>query len=212
MPSLGYRVSGKGVEVRGSGSRHHQLCGCCNLQLIQSHVAPSYGPPARVLSPLFILAKSLLLPKLHGKKEHSQTKWSSFLSSKTAWSSLFTLPKLRDPLPSPPKPGGPPSSPPELRGPLSLWLPCLGLNPSAGLPLQPHFQLLLQSVTPANIPVFFQLYWAAIVSPGRCGPMAWSQSSPSSHTGPVTRGSCFPVPSWVEFTPIPLAKSLGTAI
>ena len=35
---------------------------------------------------------------------------------------------------------------------------------------------------------FFQLYWAAIVSLGRCGPMARSQSSPSSHAGPVTRG------------------------
>ena len=64
----------------------------------------------------------------------------------------------------------------------------------------------------ASIPVFFQLYWAARVSPGRCGPMAWSQSSPSSHAGPVTRGSCFPVPSPVEFAPIPLAQSRATAI
>ena len=39
-----------------------------------------------------------------------------------------------------------------------LWLPCLGLNPRAHLPLQSHFQLLLQSVTPASIPVFFQLF------------------------------------------------------
>ena len=93
-----------------------------------------------------------------------------------------------------------------------LWLPGLGLNPSTHLPLQPHFRLLLQSATPASIPVFFQLYWAAIVSLGRCGPMAWSQSSPSSPTGPVTRGSCFPVPSWVEFGPIPLAQSRATAI
>ena len=77
MPSLGYRVSGKEVEVRDSGSRHHQLCGCCNLQLIQSHVAPSHGPPARVLSPLFFPAKSLLLPKPCGKKKHSKTLWSS---------------------------------------------------------------------------------------------------------------------------------------
>ena len=75
-----------------------------------------------------------------------------------------------------------------------------------------HFRLLLQSATPASIPVFFQLYWAAIVSLGRCGPMAWSQSSPSSHAGPVTRGSCFPVPSWVEVTPISLAQSRATAI
>ena len=45
---------------------------------------------------------------------------------------------------------------------------------------EPHFWL-LQSVIPASIPVFFQLYWAAIVSLDRDGPMAWSQSSPSSH-------------------------------
>ena len=49
-------------------------------------------------------------------------------------------------------------------------------------------------------------------SPGRHGPMAWSQSSPSSHPGAVTRGSCFPVTSWVEVTPIPLAQSMATAI
>ena len=93
-----------------------------------------------------------------------------------------------------------------------LWLPCLGLNTSTHLPLQPHFRLLLQSATPASIPVFFQLYWAAVVSLGKCGPMAWSQSSPCSHAGPVTRGSCFPVPSWVEVTPISLAQSRATAI
>ena len=129
VPSPGYRISGKEVEVHDSGSWHHQLCGCCNLQLIQSHMAPSHGPPARVLSPLFFPTKSLLLPKPHGKKEHSKTTWSSFLSSKNAWSPLFTLPKLHDPLPSPPKP----------HGPLPLWLPYLGLNPWARLPLQPHF-------------------------------------------------------------------------
>ena len=61
-------------------------------------------------------------------------------------------------------------------------------------------------------PVFFQLYWAAIVSLGRCGLVAWSQSSPSSHSGAVTRGSCFPDPSWVEVTPISLAQSRATAI
>ena len=86
MPSPGYRVSGKEVEVCDSGSRHHQLGGCCNLQLIQSHVAPSHGPPARVLSPLFFPAKSLLLPKPRGKKKHSKTTRSSLLSFRTVWS------------------------------------------------------------------------------------------------------------------------------
>ena len=86
MPSPGYRVSGKEVEVRDSGSRHLQLCGCCNLQLIQSHAAPSHGPPARVLPPLFFPAKSLLLPKPRGKKKHSKTTWSSLLFFRSVWS------------------------------------------------------------------------------------------------------------------------------
>ena len=51
--------------------------------------------------------------------------------------------------------------------------------------------------------LFFQLYWTAVVSLGRCGPVVGSQSSPSSHAGSVTRGSCLPVASWVEVTPIP---------
>ena len=108
---------------------------------------------------------------------------------------LFIPPKLHDPLPSFPKPCGPPSSSSEPRGPLPLWLLHLSLNPSTHIPLQPHFRLLLQSATPASIPLFFQLYWAAIVSLGRCGPLAWSQSSPSSHEGSVTRGSCLPATS-----------------
>ena len=44
---------------------------------------------------------------------------------------------------------------------------CLGLNPSANLPLQPHFRLLPQLVTAASIP-------------GRCGPVVCSQLFPSS--------------------------------
>ena len=86
----GYRVSGKEVEVHDSGSRHHQLCCCNNLQLIQSHVVPSRGPPARVLSPLFFQAKSLLLPKPRGKREHPKAVWSSPFSAKAMWSSPFS--------------------------------------------------------------------------------------------------------------------------
>ena len=140
-PVWGTVISGKEVEVRDSGSRHHQLC-CC-------HWVP-------------------------------------------------TLTKPRGPLPL-------------LRQSRVVWLPRLGLNPSASLPLQPHFQL-LQSFIPASIPVFLQIYWAAILSVGRCGPMAWSQSSPTSHSGTVTRGSCFPVTFWVEVIPISLAQSMATAI
>ena len=52
------------------------------------------------------------------------------------------------------------------------WLPQLGLNPSTNLALQSHFSLLSQLAIPASIPCFFQLFLAAIVSPGRRGPMA----------------------------------------
>ena len=52
----------------------------------------------------------------------------------------------------------------------ATWLPHLSLNPSANLPLQPHFRLLPQLVTAASIP-------------GRCGPVVWCQLSPSS-SGP----------------------------
>ena len=69
---------------------------------------------------------------------------------------------------STPKPRGPHSA--KVGGSPPVWLLCLGLNPSASLPLQPHFWLLLKSVTPASIPVFFQLYWAAIVSLDRQWP------------------------------------------
>ena len=52
-------------------------CVTTMISLIQNHVAPSHGPPARVLSPLFFQAKSLLLPKLHGKKEQPKATWST---------------------------------------------------------------------------------------------------------------------------------------
>ena len=45
------------------------------------------------------------------------------------------------------------------------WLLHLGLNPSANLPL--HFQLLPQSATLVSLPIFFQLFWAAIAILGR---------------------------------------------
>ena len=144
-------------------------------------MAPSHGPPARVLSPLFFPAKSLLLPKPRGKKQLSKTSWSSLLSFKTAWSSpsMAAVPRFKSQRPS---------------------------SSAAPFPTTPTI-----SYT-CLYSLFFQLYWAAIVSPRRCGPMAWSQSSPSSHASSVTRGSCFPVTSWIEFTPIPLAQSRATAI
>ena len=95
---------------------------------------------------------------------------------------------------------------------------------SPGMAATPGFKSQRQSSSAAPFPtpptisytcqysLFFQLYWAARVSLGRCGPVAWSQSSLSSQAGAVTRGSCLEVISWVEVTPIPLAQSMATAI
>ena len=124
-----------------------------------------------------------------------------------------STPKPSCPLSSPPKSRGPLSSPPKSRDPLPSSPKPHG--PPSGMAASPWFKSHHQSSSAAPFPtpptisytcqhtLFFKLYWAAIVSPGRCGPMAWSQSSPSSHAGPVTRGSCLPVTSWVEITPIP---------
>ena len=150
LPSRWCRISGKEVEVHDSGSRQHQLCGFCDLQLIQSHVAPSHGPPATVLSPLFFPAKSLLLPKPRGNKEHP----------KTTWPSLFTLPNctILSLLPQ------------NLVVLLllqncvvllSLWLPFLGFksqhlpSSAAPFPTPPTISYTCQHS------LFFQLYWAA---------------------------------------------------
>ena len=95
------RGTGKEVEVRDSGSRHHQLCGCCNLQLIQSHVAPSHGPPARVLSPLSLWLQSLSCclsrvakrstPKPRGPLPFPQNRGVSFPHFRTTWTSIYLL-------------------------------------------------------------------------------------------------------------------------
>ena len=64
-------------------------------------MAPSHGPPARILSPFFFPAKSLLLPKPRGKKKHPKTTWSSPIHSRTAWSSpMAATPRLKSQCPS----------------------------------------------------------------------------------------------------------------
>ena len=129
---------------------------------------------------------------------------------------------------STPKPPGPNSSQavwsqplPELCGPNLLHqshmvLP--GMAAAPGFKSQRQFSSAAPFPTPPTIcytcqhSLFSQLYWAVIVSLGRHGPMAWSQSSPTSHAGTVTRGCCFPITAWVEVTSIPLAQSMATAI
>ena len=112
-------------------------------------------------------------------------------------------------------------STPKLHSPNLLHQSCMVLF---GMAAAPGFKSQCQSSSAAPFPIpptisytcqhslFFQLYWDAILSLDRCVPVAWSQSSPRSHSGAVTRRSCFPVTSWVEVTPIPLAQSTATAI
>ena len=132
----------------------------------------------QVLSPLFFPAKSLPLLKPCGKKKHPKTTWSSPIHSfRTAWSSLFTT-----------EPRG------SLLSPQNHVVLSLYGCPASRFKCQHPSSFAAPFPTPPTIsytcqhPLFFQLYWAAIVSLGRCGPMARSQSSPSSHAGPVTRG------------------------
>ena len=151
----------------------------------------------------------------HRLMVHQQESFLPFSSRQSLSCCLSFMAKRSTPnhvVLSSPKPHGPPSSSLKLHGLLSLWLLCLGFksqrqsSSAAPFPTPPTISHTCQHS------LFFQLYWASIVSLGRCGPMAWSQSSPSSHMGPVTRGSCFPVTSWVEVTPISLAQSRATAI
>ena len=78
---------------------------------------------------------------------------------------------------------------------------CLGLNHSTNLPLQPPFP------TPPTISYTCQhphILPALLGCHSKSG-QVWSQ-------GAATRGSCFPVPPWVEVTPISLAQSRAIAI
>ena len=84
------------------GFLHHPLCCRLNLQLIQSHVAPSHGPTARVLSPLFFQAKSLLLPKQRSKREDPKAMWSSPPMAAAPRFKSQRPSSFADPFPTPP--------------------------------------------------------------------------------------------------------------
>ena len=64
----------------------------------------------------------------------------------------------------------------------------LDLNPGANLSLQPHFRLLPQSATTASIPVFLQLFWAAIVSPAGVALWPGANHLQAHMQAAVTRG------------------------
>ena len=106
--------------------------------------------------PFFFPSKSLLLPKPRGKKKHSKTSWSSLLSFRTVWyfhllqnRMVYSLLRSRvvySFLQSRMVSSFLPQNLVVLLyyygaawSLLLLWLPGLGLNPSAHLPLQPHF-------------------------------------------------------------------------
>ena len=119
--------------------------------------------------------------------------------------------------------------PPKSCGPLSLLhQSCVILSsppkphsPLSGMAAKPGFKSQSQSSSAAPFPTPPTISYTCqhcLILPALLGchskseqvwPMAWSQSSPSSHTGAVTRGSCFP---WVEVTPSSLAQSMATAI
>ena len=96
--------------------------------------------------PFFFPSKSLLLPKPRGKKKHSKTSWSSLLSFRTVWyfhllQNRMVYSLLRSHVVYSFLQSRMVSSflPQNLVVLPLLWLLRLGLNPSAHLPLQPHF-------------------------------------------------------------------------
>ena len=112
MPSPGYRVSGKEVEVRDSGSRHHQLCGCCNLHLIQSHVHLLMAQQQESFLP-FSSRQSLSCCLSHVAKRSTPKPRGPLPFPLEPHGPFFTSPKLPDP--------GPLSFPSEPRGILLFY-------------------------------------------------------------------------------------------
>ena len=91
------------------------------------------------------------------------------------------------------------------------WLPRLGLNPSTSLPLQPHFWLLPQLATAANIPGRCGLWCGANYLQALLDPITNPYLGPPSWLHPVTRKAvhrilaivCSVEPDWVQIlTPV----------
>ena len=166
VPGLGYYISRKETEVCGSGSPRFFPVICAQMVGLPQFPAPS---AVSLVSPV-------LNPKPHGTSSlpTSKSPFTPFLpaasllhSSKLLRESSALLLHLAFGLP-------------KLCSPVMVAFP--GLNPSTNLLLQPHFWLLLQLVTAASLL-------------GRCGPVVWSQLSPSS-SGPHYE-SLFGVPPLV---------------
>ena len=114
---------------------------------------------------------------------------------------------------STPKPHGPLSPSPK---------PC---SPPSSMAAEPGFKSQRPSSSAAPFPtpptISYTCQRSCIVpallgyhsKSGQVGPVLWSQSSPSSHAGTVTRGTHLPPSySWVEVTPIPQAQSIAAAV
>ena len=92
------------------------------------------------------------------------------------------------------------------REPLSAPQNCVDQNPSANLPLQPHFQLLPQSTTPASTPLFSAFFGCQNLSR-----KAWPHGMEQTISEPSRKsykGSYLPVTAQVKITPTSLASLL----
>ena len=140
----------------------------------------------------------------------SRTSWFSHLLQSCVVYSLFTLEPRGLLLPSephgvllsPPKPCGPPHS-------MAAAPRFKSQHPSSfAAPFLTPPTLSYTCQHPRILPALLGCHSKS----GQVWPHGMEPSSPHSHAGPVTRGSFFPVPSWVEVTPISLAQSRATAI
>ena len=126
-----------------------------------------------------------------GPFPHFRTVWSSLFFSRTAWFSPF-----------PSEPHGPPRSmaaTPRFKSqcPSSFAAPFL-TPPTVSYTCQ-H---------PCILPALLGCHSKS----GQVWPHGMEPIISKLSAGSVNRGSCFPVTSWVEFTPIPLAQSMPSAI
>ena len=125
--------------------------------LLQSPVNPkpcgtfSWPTSKSPLSPFSMATKSLLLPKLRGKKKHPKTSWSSSFPLRTLWYSPLLLQNHMDLyLSTCFRTSWVYSFLQSHMVSFTLWLPGLGLNPSAHLPLQPISDSYSQLHLPAS--------------------------------------------------------------
>ena len=165
-------------------------------------MAPFHGPPARVLSPLFFLAKSLLLPKPCGKKKHSKTTWSSPIHSiRTVWPPIY-LPQNHMAL----------FLSPQNLVVLSLWLPHLGFKSQHPSSFRAPFLIPPTVSYTCQHPRILPALLGCHCKSRQVWPHGMEPIISKLSRRHCNKGELFPVPSWVELAPIPLTQSMATAI